>query len=83
VVATRKDPAWKALKLLIVKPVFSGRERTRAGYVRGRSIRQRGGWERVDHGCREAPLRLCGRMACKDRPVDTAIVGIVDEVHLD
>ena len=42
----------------------------------------------VGAGCRERVLAVAGssaRMAegCKDAPVDTAIVGIVDEVRLD
>jgi microcompartment protein CcmK/EutM len=42
----------------------------------------------VSAGVGERVITVAGssaRMAdgCKDRPVDTAIVGIVDEVHLD
>jgi len=42
----------------------------------------------VDAGFRETVLVVSGssaRMAaeCKDRPVDAAIIGIVDSIHLD
>ncbi|MGH9674517.1 MAG: EutN/CcmL family microcompartment protein [Bryobacteraceae bacterium] len=79
VVATRKDPRLEGKKLLILKPVTpeGGDE---AGYVIG--------VDTVDAGYRELVLVVSGssaRMAegCKDRPVDTAIVGIVDTVSLD
>ena len=79
VVATRKDPRLEGFKLLIVKPV-SPEGKDEAGYVVAVDTVSAGAGERV--------ITVSGssaRMAdgCKDRPVDTAIVGIVDEVHLD
>jgi ethanolamine utilization protein EutN len=79
VVATRKDPRLEGFKLLIVKPV-SPDGKDEAGYVVAVDTVSAGAGERV--------ITVSGssaRMAdgCKDRPVDTAIVGIVDEVHLD
>jgi microcompartment protein CcmK/EutM len=79
VVATRKDPRLEGFKLLIVKPV-SPEGQDEAGYVVA--------VETVSAGTGERVITVSGssaRMAegCKDRPVDTAIVGIVDEVHLD
>jgi len=79
VVSTRKDPRLEGKKLLIVKPVNpeGGDE---SGYLIA--------VDTVDAGFRETVLIVSGssaRMAseCKDRPVDAAIVGIVDSVHLD
>jgi microcompartment protein CcmK/EutM len=79
VVATRKDPRLEGFKLLIVKPV-SPEGKDEAGYIVAVDTVSAGTGERV--------ITVSGssaRMAdgCKDRPVDTAIVGIVDEVHLD
>jgi microcompartment protein CcmK/EutM len=79
VVATRKDPRLEGFKLLIVKPV-SPEGKDEAGYVVA--------VDSVSAGIGERVITVSGssaRMAdgCKDRPVDTAIVGIVDEVHLD
>lgn len=79
VVATRKDPRLEGFKLLVVKPV-SPEGKDEAGYVVAVDTVSAGAGERV--------ITVSGssaRMAdgCKDRPVDTAIVGIVDEVHLD
>ena len=79
VVATRKDPRLEGKKLLILKPVSpDGKDET--GYVV--SV------DTVGSGIGERVIAVAGssaRMAegCKDKPVDTAIVGIVDEVHLD
>jgi microcompartment protein CcmK/EutM len=79
VVATRKDPRLEGHKLLIVKPVSpDGKED--AGYVVA--------VDTVSAGARETVILVSGssaRMAegCKDKPVDTAIVGIVDSVSLD
>jgi microcompartment protein CcmK/EutM len=77
VVATRKDPRLEGKKLLILKPV-SPEGKDEAGYVVAVDTVSAG--ERV--------LAVSGssaRMAegCKDTPVDTAIVGIVDDVRLD
>ena len=79
VVATRKDPRLEGKKLLIHKPVTpDGKDET--GYVV--SV------DTVGSGIGERVIAVAGssaRMAegCKDIPVDNAIVGIVDEVHLD
>jgi microcompartment protein CcmK/EutM len=79
VVATRKDPRLEGFKLLVVKPV-SPDGKDEAGYVVAVDTVSAGTGERV--------ITVSGssaRMAegCKDRPVDTAIVGIVDDVRLD
>ncbi len=79
VVSTRKDPRLEGKKLLVVKPV-SPEGTDEAGYIVA--------VDTVDSGFRETVLIVQGssaRMAseCKDRPVDAAIVGIVDTVKLD
>ena len=79
VVSTRKDPRLEGKKLLIVKPI-SRQGADEPGYLVA--------VDTVDSGFRETVLVVSGssaRMAseCKDRPVDAAIVGIVDTVHLD
>lgn len=79
VVATRKDPRLEGMKLLVLKPV-SPEGKDEAGYVIA--------VDTVGSGNRELVIAVSGssaRMAdgCKDRPVDTAIIGIVDTVHLD
>ena len=79
VVATRKDPRLEGFKLLIVKPV-SPEGKDEAGYVVA--------VDTVSAGIGERVITVSGSSArladgCKDKPVDTAIVGIVDEVHLD
>jgi ethanolamine utilization protein EutN len=79
VVATRKDPRLEGKKLLIIKPI-SPDGQDEAGYVV--SV------DTVGAGFREQVIAVSGssaRMAegCKDVPVDNAIIGIVDEVHLD
>jgi microcompartment protein CcmK/EutM len=79
VVATRKDPRLEGKTLLILKPVTpDGKDE--AGYVI--SV------DTVSAGFRETVIAVSGssaRMAegCKDTPVDSTIVGIVDQVHLD
>ena len=79
VVATRKDPRLEGKKLLILKPVApDGKDE--AGYVI--SV------DSVGAGYRERVIAVSGssaRMAegCKDIPVDSAIIGIVDDVRLD
>lgn len=79
VVATRKDPRLEGLKLLVVRPVTpAGRD-------------QPGDLVAVDTvgaGFRERVLIAQGssaRMAadCRERPVDAAIVGIVDSVEAE
>jgi microcompartment protein CcmK/EutM len=79
VVATRKDPRLEGKKLLIVKPV-TPEGKDEAGYVVA--------VDTVSAGFRETVICVSGssaRMAegCKDNPVDTAIIGIVDSVSLD
>ncbi|MBM3749372.1 MAG: ethanolamine utilization protein EutN [Acidobacteria bacterium] len=79
VVATRKDPRLEGKKLLVLKPV-SPDGKDESGYVVA--------VDTVSAGYRETVLAVSGssaRMAegCKDRPVDTSIVGIVDNVSLD
>lgn len=79
IVATRKDPRLEGKKLLILKPV-SPEGKDEAGYVVA--------VDTVSAGYRELVLAVSGssaRMAegCKDRPVDTAVIGIVDSVRLD
>lgn len=79
IVATRKDPRLEGYKLLVVKPVApDGKEES--GYVIAVDTVQAGNSELV--------LVVSGSSArlaegCKDRPVDAAIVGIVDSVSLD
>ena len=79
VVATRKDPRLEGKKLLILKPIGpDGKDE--AGYVV--SV------DTVSAGFRETVIAVSGssaRMAegCKDTPVDSTIVGIVDTVNLD
>ncbi|MEW5975115.1 MAG: EutN/CcmL family microcompartment protein [Acidobacteriota bacterium] len=78
VVATRKDPRLEGKKLLVVRLVDpSGQDEP--GYLIA--------VDTVSAGYREKVLVVSGssaRMAggCKDCPVDTAIVGIVDHVEL-
>jgi ethanolamine utilization protein EutN len=79
VVATRKDPRLEGKTLLILKPITpDGKDE--AGYVI--SV------DTVSAGFRETVIAVSGssaRMAqgCKDAPVDSTIVGIVDTIHLD
>ena len=79
VVATRKDSRLEGKKLLVVKTI-SPDGRDDGNYLVA--------VDTVDAGFRETVLIVQGssaRMAseCKDRPVDTAIIGIVDTVQLD
>jgi ethanolamine utilization protein EutN len=79
VVATRKDPRLEGKKLLIVKPV-SPEGKDESGYLVA--------VDTVSAGIKETVLVVSGssaRMAegCKDTPVDTAIVGIIDDMRLD
>tara|TARA_B100001013_G_scaffold309246_1_gene213538 strand:- start:217 stop:486 length:270 start_codon:yes stop_codon:yes gene_type:complete len=78
VVATRKDSRLEGKKLLIVQIIApSGQDQT--GYFVA--------VDTVSAGFREQVLLVSGssaRMAggCKDCPVDTAIVGIVDSIEV-
>ena len=79
VVATRKDPRLEGKKLLILKPI-SPDGKDEAGYVV--SV------DTVSAGFRETVIAVSGssaRMAegCKDTPVDSTIVGIVDTISMD
>lgn len=79
VVSTRKDPRLEGKKLLIVKPI-SPEGADEAGYLVT--------VDTVGAGFRETVLVVSGSSArnaseCKDRPVDAAIIGIVDTVKLD
>ncbi|MEZ5355148.1 MAG: EutN/CcmL family microcompartment protein [Bryobacteraceae bacterium] len=79
VVATRKDPRLEGRKLLILQPVspLGGNEGSYVIAV-----------DTVSAGYRELVIAVSGssaRMAegCKDSPVDTSIIGIVDSLSLD
>ncbi|MCX6606412.1 MAG: EutN/CcmL family microcompartment protein [Acidobacteria bacterium] len=79
IVATRKDPRLDGKKLLIIKPI------TPEGKDEGNYLIA---VDSVGAGFRETVIAVTGssaRMAdgCKDRPVDTAIIGIVDTTSLD
>ena len=79
IVATRKDPRLEGQKLLIVRTV-SPEGHDEAGYVVA--------VDTVGAGNRERVLLVSGRSArlaegCKDKPVDQAIIAIVDAVDLD
>lgn len=79
VVATRKDARLEGKKLLLIKPVTpEGKEES--NYLIA--------VDAVGAGCSELVIVVSGssaRMAdgCKEKPVDAAIIGIVDTVHLD
>ncbi len=79
VVATRKDPRLEGKKLLVVRVIDPDGKDTSNYLV---------AVDTVDAGFRETVLIVQGssaRMAaeCKDRPVDTAIIGVVDTIRLD
>ena len=79
VVSTRKDPRLEGKKLLVVKPI-SPEGTDEPGYLVA--------VDTVQAGSRETVIVVSGssaRMAegCKDKPVDAAIVGIVDQARLD
>ena len=79
IVATRKDPRLEGFKLMIVRPV-SPEGKEESNYLIA--------VDSVGAGPKELVLVVSGssaRMAegCKDKPVDAAIVGIVDVVHLE
>ena len=79
VVATRKDPRLEGKKLLVCRPIDpDGKDEK--GYIVA--------VDTVDAGYRERVLLVQGssaRMAegCKDRPVDAAIIGIIDQISQD
>ena len=77
--ATRKDENLSGFKLQFIQPLNRNREKAGDPIV---------AVDTVGAGYRERVLAVSGssaRMAegCKDTPVDTAIVGIVDDVRLD
>lgn len=79
VVSTRKDPRLEGKKLLIVKPI-SPQGADEPGYLVA--------VDTVGAGAAETVLIVSGssaRMAseCKDRPVDAAVIGVVDTIKLD
>ena len=79
VVATRKDPKLEGFKLLLVIPV-DPEGSDEGGYVVA--------VDTVDAGYKETVMVVRGssaRMAdgMEDRPVDAAIVGIVDTADMD
>ena len=79
IVATRKDPRLEGQKLLIVRTV-SPEGHDEAGYVVA--------VDTVGAGNRERVLLVSGSSArlaegCKDKPVDQAIIAIVDTVDLE
>jgi ethanolamine utilization protein EutN len=79
VVATRKDPRLEGKTLLIVKPV-SPEGKDEGGYLVA--------VDTVSAGFKERVLLVAGGSARraeggKATPVDTAIVGIVDDMQLD
>lgn len=79
IVATRKDPRLEGQKLLIVRTV-SPEGHDEAGYVIA--------VDTVGAGNREKVLLVSGSSArlaegCKDKPVDQAIIAIVDAVDLE
>ena len=80
VVATRKDSRLVSCKLLVVQPIDPRSKKTEASNY---SVAV----DTVDAGVGETVLVVSGssaRMATglKDRPIDAAIVGIVDAVEL-
>ena len=79
VVATQKDPKLEGLKLLLVVPISPKGELHDGYHV---------AIDTVNAGYRETVLVVRGssaRMAAgmTDRPIDTAIIGIVDSADLD
>ena len=87
VVATRKDPRLEGTKLLIVSPLAPEEMEGGAAAEPAGKANYLVAVDTVDAGFRETVIIVQGssaRMAatCKDCPVDTAIVGIVDSVNL-
>ncbi len=88
VVATRKDTRLEGKKLLVVTPLTSEEVEGGAGSGKTAKASYLVAVDTVDAGFRETVILVTGssaRMAatCKDCPVDTAIVGIVDTVTLN
>jgi microcompartment protein CcmK/EutM len=79
VVATRKDPRLEGKKLLVLRYI-SAEGGDEAGYVVA--------VDTVGAGFRERVIAVAGSSArfasgCRECPVDTAIVGIIDNLELD
>ncbi len=88
VVATRKDPRLEGKKLLIVLPLTPEQVEAGAHLPASGKANYVVAVDTVDAGYRETVLIVQGssaRMAstCKDTPVDTAIIGVVDSVELE
>ncbi len=79
VVATRKDPRLEGRKLLVLRHI-SAAGTPRDTYVVAVDTVGAGSGDKVI-----AVQGSSARMAsgCKDSPVDTAVVGIIDEIDLD
>jgi microcompartment protein CcmK/EutM len=80
VVATRKDPRLEGQKLLIVQTVSPEGEAKASSYLIA--------VDTVGAGVNDTVITVSGssaRMAegLKESPIDTAVVGIVDEIDLD
>lgn len=78
IVATRKDPRLEGMKLLLVRPITL-RGEDESGYLVA--------VDTVGAGYREKVLVVSGssaRMAdgMKDKPIDAAIIGIIDTVEV-
>jgi microcompartment protein CcmK/EutM len=88
VVATRKDPRLEGKKLLVVCPLSPEEVAGSKAPRNSGKVNYVVAVDTVSAGFRETVIIVQGssaRMAatCKDCPVDTAIVGIVDTVRLD
>ena len=88
VVATRKDPRLEGKKLLVVSPLAPEEVAGSKPAPGAGKLNYLVAVDTVSAGFRETVIIVQGssaRMAatCKDCPVDTAIVGIVDTVELD
>jgi microcompartment protein CcmK/EutM len=79
VVATRKDPRLEATKLLIVVPVEPDGTPGSGYQVAVDTVRA--GYREMVLCVRGSSARMAEGMS--DRPVDTAIIGIVDRADLD
>ena len=79
VVATRKDPRLEGRKLLVLRHISAAGE-PRDTYVVAVDTVGAGSGDQVI-----AVQGSSARMAsgCKDTPVDTAVVGIIDKIDLD
>jgi microcompartment protein CcmK/EutM len=88
VVATRKDPRLEGKKLLIVTPLSPEEVESKKSSASPGKANYLVAVDTVDAGYRETVIIVQGSSArlaemCKDRPVDAAIVGVVDSISLD